>query len=213
MTTSEEKTAKRERRMAAKAERERQLRKLERRARARKVAISVGVVVALAVATLLLVKAAEQPGGEAGTGQGPEGTQAFEVTSRDHVDGAVEYPQTPPVGGDHAPVWQNCGVYDEQIAAENGVHSMEHGAVWITYQPDLPEQQVSALAASGDQSYVLVSPYEGLPSPIVASSWGHQLRLSDASDPRLAAFTRAFAQGPGTPELGAPCTGGLDAPA
>jgi hypothetical protein len=88
---------------------------------------------------------------------------------------------------------------------------MEHGAVWITYQPNLPADQVDILRKAAQQSYVLVSPYPGLPSPVVASAWSNQLKLDSASDPKLDQFVRYFRQGPQTPEPGAPCTGGTSA--
>lgn len=75
----------------------------------------------------------------------PEGVESFSTLSRNHTTNPVSYPQSPPVGGDHNPVWQNCGFYDKPIQNENGVHSLEHGAVWITYQPDLPSEQVDTL--------------------------------------------------------------------
>ena len=93
--------------------------------------------------------------------------------------------------------------------AENAVHSQEHGAVWITYQPDLPESDREALAQlAEDQPYLLISPYPGLEDPVVASAWGAQLRLDDVNDPRLQAFIDRYA-GNG-PERGATCDTGVE---
>lgn len=143
----------------------------------------------------------------------PEGVQSFSNLSRNHVEGTVSYPQTPPVGGDHNPVWQNCGYYSSPVRNENAVHSMEHGAVWITYQPDLPADQVEVLRnLAQNNSYVLVSPYPDLPAPVVASAWGKQLQLDSANDSRLEQFVSAFREGPQTPEPGAPCTNGTGNP-
>jgi putative peptide zinc metalloprotease protein len=144
---------------------------------------------------------------------GPPGVQEYTVTQRTHVDGRVSYPQTPPVGGNHSPVWQNCGFYDTPIANENGVHSMEHGAVWITYQPDLRLSQVALLhdLARG-QDYILVSPYPGLRAPVVASAWGRQIDLTGADDPRLTRFIEKYKQSAQAPERGGPCTGGRGDP-
>lgn len=139
----------------------------------------------------------------------PTDVQSFGVTGRAHVQTQVSYPQSPPVGGNHAPIWQNCGFYDAPVANENAVHSMEHGAVWIAYRPGLSDKQVDALRNIADRSsHVLVSPYPGLQAPVVASAWGRQLRLDSAEDPRLGQFVRAFRLGSQAPERGGPCTGG-----
>ena len=66
---------------------------------------------------------------------------------------------------------------------------MEHGAVWITYRPDLAADQVETLRAAADDDFMLLSPYPGLPGNIVLSSWNRQLALTDAADPRLPWFT------------------------
>ncbi len=143
----------------------------------------------------------------------PDGVQSFEITERQHVEAPVAYPQTPPVGGNHAPIWQNCGFYDAPIANENAVHSLEHGAVWITYRPDLSNEQIDSLhQIAGRQTHILVSPYPDLPAPIVASAWGRQLQLDSTSDPRLEQFINAFHLGPQAPERGGPCTGGVGTP-
>jgi putative peptide zinc metalloprotease protein len=143
----------------------------------------------------------------------PSGVKTFEIRERRHVLTPVSYAQSPPVGGNHHPVWQNCGFYDAPIANENGVHSLEHGAVWITYRPGLPPQQLDVLRRlARARSYVLVSPYLGLSAPVVASAWGRQVRLSSAFDPLLGQFIRAFRLGPQTPETGAPCTNGTGKP-
>jgi hypothetical protein len=129
--------------------------------------------------------------------------------SRGHTQGQVNYDVQPPVGGEHHPIWQNCGVYDEPIATEHAVHSLEHGAVWITYQPGLPAEQVEELERLTQRgSYRMLSPYPGLESPIVASAWGLQIEVDSPDDPRLRDFMQIYEQGPQTPEVGAACTGG-----
>ena len=130
----------------------------------------------------------------------------------EHTSGDVDYEQSPPAGGEHNPVWQNCGYYDSPVRDETAVHSQEHGAVWVTYSPDLPQDQVTELRDIAEsQSYVLVSPYPDLESPVVASAWGKQVSLDGADDPALENFIQAYQQGPQTPEPGAICTGGTSA--
>lgn len=134
--------------------------------------------------------------------------QTFDVVAG-HVVGVVDYDQNPPAGGPHNQVWQNCGYYSEPLINEHAVHALEHGAVWITYQPDLPADQVDIIRAKAEnQTYVLVSPYPDLPAPVVASAWGKQLQLQSATDEALDAFLRTYRQGPQTLEPGAACTGG-----
>lgn len=156
---------------------------------------------------------ATETGGSTASATAMEGLQEFTDLSQDHVQGEVDYPQDPPVGGPHAPVWQNCGAYDTEIADENGVHALEHGAVWITHDPALDPDQVNALRArAAVDTHVLVTPRPGLPSPVVASAWGLQVQMDDADDGRLDAFIAEYAQGPQTPEPGAPCEGGIGEP-
>jgi len=142
-----------------------------------------------------------------------EGAEQFFNLERGHVEEAVTYEQTPPVGGVHNPAWQNCGVYTEPIPSENAVHSLEHGAVWITYQPDLPAAELQKLQSLTRQSgYRLLSPYPGLPSPVVLSAWGYQLKLERTDDSRLGQFIEKYELNPNGPEPGAACTGGVGQP-
>ena len=148
----------------------------------------------------------------------PDGTLNFDYGPGDHttsLEATVDYAENPPVGGTHAPApyWQTCGFYSSPIRNESGVHSLEHGAVWITYRPDLPQDQIDELRdLAHDQDYLLVSRDDDLPAPVVASSWNHQLRLDSANDDRLDQFIRRFKQGPDTPEPGASCSNGVGTP-
>ncbi len=131
-----------------------------------------------------------------------------EALSRDHVQGSVDYETTPPSGGNHNAAPQQCAVYTAPIAPEHALHSLEHGAVWITYQPSLAKDQVNELAsrASGDP-YLLMSPLAEQDSPIVLSAWGRQLKLESAGDSRVDEFLNAYRNGATTPERGAACVG------
>ena len=204
---------------AERAARLTEIREQQRRAERRRTAVITGTSVLVAgvligATTVVLVgeqrRAAEVT--EAASGD-IEGVATFSDLSASHVQQPVQYEQTPPVGGDHAGVWANCGTYTEPIANELGVHSLEHGAVWITYSSDLPAEQVQQLAELAEgNTYVLLSPFDGMPEePVVASAWGAQLALETADDPRLEQFLVKYQQGEQTPEPGAPCTGGVDA--
>lgn len=184
------------------------VRQAERRRQKLRNGIISGTLVLAAIIVIFLMFNAREQGK-----QQIEGVTEYTALSRDHVSETVSYDQTPPVGGAHNPVWQNCGVYTETIANENGVHSLEHGAVWITYRPDLPDLEVRTLQALTRQSgFRLLSPYPDLPSPIVISAWGYQLQVEQADDPRLKDFIEQYELSPQGPEPGAPCTGGVGQP-
>jgi hypothetical protein len=127
-----------------------------------------------------------------------------------HLPGSLTYRETPPLGGAHNVAWQNCGIYTVPIHQEHAVHSLEHGAVWITYRPDLPAADVQRLQTLASDDYMLLSPYPGLPAPVVASAWNNQMQMTGVDDPRLPQFIRRFKNNPGTtPEFGASCLGGI----
>jgi len=136
---------------------------------------------------------------------------SFDVVAG-HIEDPVTYEQTPPAGGQHSATWQNCGYYSAPVRNENAVHALEHGAVWITYRPDLPADQIQNLRERTEgTSYILTSPYPDLPAPVVASAWGRQLTFESATDEALSAFLREYRQWPNAPEPGASCSGGTSA--
>ncbi|NJN53618.1 MAG: DUF3105 domain-containing protein [Anaerolineae bacterium] len=118
----------------------------------------------------------------------------------------------PPLGGPHASRWQNCGIYDEPVLPQYAIHSLEHGAVWISYHPDLPAAQITALQeiARGDTK-LLVSPYPDQTSPIVLTVWDRQLVVDGAEDERIAAFINRYRNRSG-PEANASCADGVGTP-
>jgi len=133
--------------------------------------------------------------------------------SANHVQTTADPSSLPPLGGDHDPVWQNCGIYDEPVPVANAVHSLEHGAVWVSYHPDLPPSDVAALREAVEgESYALLSPYPDLASPVVLTAWGVQLELDNVDDDRIPTFLSKYLQGEQTPEPGASCSGGNGTP-
>ncbi|MDM4720546.1 DUF3105 domain-containing protein [Micromonospora sp. WMMA1363] len=117
------------------------------------------------------------------------------VKGGNHKPGSITYSVLPPVAGPHNGVWQNCmgDVYDAPIANEHAVHSLEHGAVWITYRPDLPADQVEKLAerVRGNEKMFL-SPFEKLDKPISMQAWGYQLKVDSADDGRIDEFIKTL---------------------
>ena len=127
---------------------------------------------------------------------------------RNHVQGPIDYPgKHPPSGGNHNPVPLTCGFYDQQPPDEFAVHSLEHGAVWIAFDPSTSAADVQTLKAFAKQDHVIVSPYAGMDAPITLVAWEHRLEVQSASDPRIAQFVTEYANGPQAPERGGACRG------
>ncbi|WP_053847625.1 DUF3105 domain-containing protein [Streptomyces sp. NRRL B-24085] len=181
----------------------------EHRARVITVTVSAVILAAVTGGGWYLVDAAHDK--EKAAEAPVRGEKTWSKLGRTHVETKVDYPMTPPAGGDHAPVWQNCDgdVYRAPVRNENAVHSLEHGAVWVTYNAKATAPDVKALAAKVARTpYTLMSPYPGQSSPISLTAWGHRLDVERESDPRVAEFLTKYVQGGQTPEPGAACTGG-----
>ena len=137
---------------------------------------------------------------QAGVGQHP--TSAESLT----------YPTAPPVSGAHAGQPEICGVHDEQIPDPVQVHSLEHGAVAIQFDPSLDPAdilQIEEIARSEDEN-VLSAPYSGMETPIAVTAWGYMMRLDTLDEAAVNEFIDAFA-GKG-PEAAETCPNGQDQP-
>ena len=147
---------------------------------------------------------------------GIEGVQTFPDKSEYHKH-VVSLPEPtadiPPAFGAHYNAWQNCGIYDRPIELGNALHSLEHGAVWLTYSPDLNESQIADLQAlARGHDYVLMSPYPTQTKPLVLTGWGVQLVIDSLPDDRIAQFIAYYENGPQNPEPGAPCFAAIGNP-
>ena len=141
--------------------------------------------------------------------EGIEGVVAYRIDSHNHTEEDLEYDHRPPAGGDHNPIPATCGFYaTDPPPDEFMVHSIEHGAIWIAYRPDLPDDQRDSLRdLVAEQAKVAATPYEGIDSPLVVTAWGRQLALESADDPRLIQFIETYRNSPNAPESTSPCQG------
>ncbi|BAL92442.1 hypothetical protein AMIS_72220 [Actinoplanes missouriensis 431] len=133
-----------------------------------------------------------------------------QIDDRTHKEGAQTYVTNPPVGGAHNATWQNCmgDVYTEPIANEHAVHSLEHGAVWITYKQGLAADQVEKLKSKVEgKEYTFMSPIANLDKNISVQVWGYQLKVDSADDSRIDDFMRAT-RVKASMEPGAACSSG-----
>ena len=176
--------------------------------------IGVGLLVLIAVLGWQLYQAQQPPKGGDPHNDIPalQAVKTYDYVGGDHTDKPVQYTETPPAGGPHDPVWDDCGAYPAPPRNENAVHDLEHGTVWIAYRPDLPTSDVATLQSALDavkDDKTILSPYPDLPAPVVITVWNAQLDLKSASDPRLATFISEYGDGHTAPEAAvASCAGG-----
>jgi hypothetical protein len=176
------------------------------------IAAAVAVVVfAAAVITYAVVQVNRSNADKVTSADQISGLQTYQYANgQEHVTTEVDYTESPPVGGPHDAYWADCTgtVYTVDIRHENAVHGLEHGAVWITYDPDaVSDDDLSTLEdLVNGRSGMMLSPYPGLTSPISLQSWNHQLFVDSAADERVQQyidfmlFNAEF-----TPEDGASC--------
>lgn len=194
-----------------------------RRSRALPTVIAiVAAVVLLAVAILVPVllsqgdddveatKKAPSPSGDVDTST-LDAVAEYDGLTNQHVepDEAPDYPQSPAVGGDHAPYWLECGVYDEPIPEVSAVHDLEHGTTWLTYRADLVDADGIERLAEQLPDNGIMSPYPGQEAPVVITVWGRQLELVGPEDPRIGLFVTEYGAGDTAPEPYASCHGGI----
>lgn len=148
----------------------------------------------------------------AACGPAPErhlsGVLRYEAPAGQHRSGSLAYDLTPPAYGNHNALWQNCGRYAGPLEPEYALHSLSHGAVWLTYQPTLKAEGVAQLAALAKGHKVLLSPEPAQTAPVIATAWNAQMRANSAADPRLKEFIADFTDAPTAPEAGKPCEQG-----
>ncbi len=131
-----------------------------------------------------------------------------------HVDPPVSFDRSPSIGGDHYPFWQNCGFYNVELIEGAATHTMEHGAVWITYNESTTSSDDLATLEqlTKDNAKLLISPYPH-DEPLVLSAWGVQQRdITSIDATEVGAFIETWIDNPELAEAGVRCTGAAGIP-
>lgn len=137
-----------------------------------------------------------------------------ETLGNEHVQPPVTFAQSPSIGGDHLSFWQNCGFYDVEVIEGAATHTLEHGAIWITFNPERTSdaQRAELAAMAQDNPRLLISPYPHI-ERIVLSGWGVQQRTDAVpGDAIVAEFIEQWQDGEGAPESGVTCEGAVGVP-
>lgn len=176
----------------------------EKRMRAIRLWGPVGLLIVVAVAFIVIRLTEGDVAGAIFVNRVPAGQH--------DANAEIELGDLPPTGGLHSPQWQNCGIYTEPVNAANAVHSLEHGAVWITYDPELSTDEIVTLQDMiRGQEHLLLSPFPGQSSNVALTAWDVQLALDSTGDERIEEFISKYRNTRG-PEPGATCSGGVGTP-
>ena len=136
------------------------------------------------------------------------------VSSESHLDVGtmITYPNNPPAGGNHYPVWATWGVHANPVPRPYYVHNMEHGGVVLLYKCTDAASCTSAETflksvmdaiktdtncAPPTRVRIVITRDDAIPTPFAASAWGWTY-VSDCPDsPSLLDFVRThYAHGP-----------------
>lgn len=101
---------------------------------------------------------------------------------RGHVpDGTkLDFNSNPPTSGQHYVKWITRGIYDKPQEDGNLVHSLEHGAVIVSFKSDLPKEDVEKIKSvfsSVSVSKKIMVPRDNLDVPVALTSWGRLLKI------------------------------------
>ena len=130
---------------------------------------------------------------------------APEVTINEHVSGAIDYSDysnPPTYGPHHGPlndsdgnsiVPRPTGVYSTPQPDEDLVHNLEHGHIWISYNPSLiSTSDLNLLEAfvndGGTNAGVILTPRSANTTAIAVTSWVHLLELDTFDDQQIRDF-------------------------
>lgn len=116
--------------------------------------------------------------------KGPDLSVAVPILGREHITpGTVykEYNSNPPSSGPHYPQDAPTGFYTSALPDEQLVHNLEHGQIWISYQPDLPAPALAGLQKlTGD--FVIITPRSQNDTDIALTAWGRQDKFNLGPD-------------------------------
>jgi hypothetical protein len=134
--------------------------------------------------------------------------ETFDDLGTQHLalgEATPNYNSNPPTSGPHADTPAACGVYRQPVPDVNSLHSMEHGAIVVHYDPELSQEQVIDLEEIGRDvgGEIIVTPRPDNPSAVVLTAWTKLLALDEVDGDVIAAFDSEF--GNRSPEAGAQC--------
>ncbi len=138
----------------------------------------------------------------------PKLGQTYAIASRTHIpEGSNTHPpynSNPPSSGDHWPTPATCKVYTEEIPDEAALHSLEHGAVWISYKDKNDKDTIKRLTglAAGGGGKILLIPRSKDDSKIAVGSWGRVMKLEKYDEQKIKDYIRYYRNASPEPTAG-----------
>lgn len=171
----------------------------------------VGIVVVALGAVIFLAIDLAQP--EAPPPPELEAVQTFPDQGTEHLEvGAPtpEYNSDPPTSGPHSSTPAPCGIYRQPVPDPAYLHSMEHGAIVVQYDPELSQDQIEELEEIGRQvgGEIIVAPRPDNPAAVSIVAWTQLLLLDSVDGDVITAFEREY--GNRSPEAAAQCAFQVD---
>src|SRR5690606_32196357 len=101
--------------------------------------------------------------------------------------------EEPPTSGAHANAlaW---GAYEAEVPDDQSLHNLEHGRIYLSYQPDIPTDQIEKLlqlpiAPSSNKNFqppkIVLAPRSANKSPIILSSWLRSETLTEFDQQKI----------------------------
>jgi hypothetical protein len=164
--------------------------------------LAVALIAALGVAGLTGAFGDLLGGSSGGTGpyglpgsgadQHLQAVETFPNQGRQHTGGDVNYVRQPPLSGPHAGTAADAGFYERTVEYEPLVHSLEHGAVVIYYDPaaltDDAESDLREKASRFTDSFasvvVVPNPEDDPQAAYVVTAWRARLTM-ESYDPEV----------------------------
>ena len=185
-----------------------------KRKKTNKFYIAASVVIAVLVITSFAFASFSGGGGSAQRGSSDGYTEGVgvqvDIEGATHViEGSiVNYNTSPPASGNHWPIPERCGFYEDGLPDERVVHNLEHGNIVVSYNLPLASDVSNLRDVLDDiglnNVWGVARAYDGIPTGQIAlTTWGIMDTFVGVDRDRIARFFQTYS-GAG-PEGGIPC--------
>lgn len=148
--------------------------------------IVLPIIAVVAIGVVVFARSSEKP-------EAPRPGIEHADDGRNHVQTKEYGGEETPTSGDHASplAWQ---YYSTEIPDANTIHNLEHGGIYVSYRPDLPQEQVQRLRElffepfSDDKfkpTKAIMAPRAANKDAIVISSWRRSMTLESFDEAKL----------------------------